>query len=1319
MKQECQRRLKRALASFAILAAGAAMATQTETRGVYAVPVPQSDSGQAKPVVIDGSLDDWDLSGQYLQCYDVETLKDVYSGTVAFMYDATNIYVAIHWKDPIPLGNSHDPHFAANKGWAGDSVQLRLKTDKISHLTAWYYAPKKASAIQISYGESLTKPFGGGTKLLLSSDESTRLSEGAEMAFKKDADNKGYVQEIKLPWNLITNKPFKAGETIHAGVELLWGESDWPVHRYADNLMKGTGSREFFWTAYKSWGEVILAKQGNLTLPEPSWMTAIAVEAPSGPVDIAYDLPKDAQVTLAIDDSQGRRIRNLVAAATRKAGRNIEKWDGLDDEGKPVPAGKYTFKAIYHDGIHVNYVMSFANPGNPSWATSDGRGAFYGDHTAPHAAAAAGDYVALACPMGEAGKYLIGLDLSGQRLWGLANRVAFDGGRASLATDGRTLWISNEGKQSTIYRVDIATGKYSPWKRTVRDAAGNTAPVLDLLVTSYKPSSSASHAEADLDGHSSRVNMTAIALNQGRLAVCLNHENLVKIFDAETGDVTSELKVPRPTAVTAKHDGWIVLSDGKLVSVGHDGKIAGFAAGSFAEGYSLATDSKGNIYLSVRGTDQNVKVFSPRGKLRREIGRRGGRPLNGVFIANAMRNPGQIAIDSRNRLWVTEETMNPKRTSVWDVRSGKLVKDLVGTTTYAGTGAINPFDPTMAFSNDTVYHLDLKKGTYKPVYSIAGSKNPAELFPARIQNYVTSKMVKRDDKLYGFTGGSARSSSDVTCVLWDGKLWRSVANVGIVWKKKPKDMIGAWAKFKHEFFAGKGGQIYAWVDQNGDGLVQKAELSFATPTVDGKPVKVSSFYWGQLPDNDGTLTYLAKSENTLIKVPIKGINSVGAPMYDVRNLQVVKVDRPILGNGNGEGMIIGGANGRVYLNQDPLIAVEKDGHVLGGYPNKHTSVHGSHSAKASRPGYLIGPSSFLGVVDLGRELGEVVDLNGNLGENYLFTYDGLWIQALFKDTRGGFEIPGRAVKGMSMDATTAGGESFGGNFIKTPDGKIYLTIGSTDARVMEVTGLDTIRRFAGTVTYTPAQYAEAQKRLQNKTAISAEAKIYQVAKVQTPIVMDGKLADWPGLLDDGKSALEIQENKQKRYGRVQARYDHEHLYLAYRVFAPRSQMKNSGQDFRLLFKSGDGVDLMIGPEPQKARGEGNTRIFMTFQNGKPVAVLNQKFVPGAAQSEGFGFASPSRTISFDRVVPAPEVKLASSVANGGYVVEAAIPWKLLGISPKSGFKLKADVGVLFADDGGTMTVSRQYWSNKQTNLVNDIPGEADLTPQRWGMITLQ
>ena len=88
-----------------------------------------------------------------MMCYDLETLSDVYSARVALMYDRANLYIAIHWKDRTPMGNSHHPRYQANKAWAGDSVQLRIMTDRICHVTAWYYAAEKEPAIQIDYGK--------------------------------------------------------------------------------------------------------------------------------------------------------------------------------------------------------------------------------------------------------------------------------------------------------------------------------------------------------------------------------------------------------------------------------------------------------------------------------------------------------------------------------------------------------------------------------------------------------------------------------------------------------------------------------------------------------------------------------------------------------------------------------------------------------------------------------------------------------------------------------------------------------------------------------------------------------------------------------------------------------------------------------------------------------------------------------------------------------------------------------------------------------------------------------------------------------------
>jgi len=167
------------------------------------------------------------------------------------------------------------------------------------------------------------EPFGGGPQLARTAGWA--LEDGAEMAFKAMPTARATCRRSSC-LGVITLGGRPRWATPGCGIELLWGEADWPVHRYADNLAEGQTSREFFWTARDAWGPVWLEPQGKLSLPTPPWEKAVAAERPEGPVKIAYTLPKDQRVTLAIDDAGGRRVRNLLAAAERKAGANTDLW---------------------------------------------------------------------------------------------------------------------------------------------------------------------------------------------------------------------------------------------------------------------------------------------------------------------------------------------------------------------------------------------------------------------------------------------------------------------------------------------------------------------------------------------------------------------------------------------------------------------------------------------------------------------------------------------------------------------------------------------------------------------------------------------------------------------------------------------------------------------------------------------------------------------------------------------------------------------------------------------------------------------------------
>lgn len=278
----------------------------TQTVGMHAPPAPGT-------VVVDGRLDDWDLSGTRLMCYDVATLRDRYSAQAAIMHDAEHFYVSLRWKDPTPMVNRYQPIVESGQAWKADCVQLRIKTDRIANVDCWYSTDEARPAMSIAYGVASHARENDPDAANL--DDA--LAAGARQAFLEDADGKGYIQEIAIPWKLLTRDghALKTGEAMQCGVELLWGKDsgrDFPVHRFADNVSpRARSGGIFFWVGPDAWGQVMLEPRGNLRLPPQALKETPAVEL-SGPIEIAFDLPKAGYVTIAIDDDAGNRVRNLV-----------------------------------------------------------------------------------------------------------------------------------------------------------------------------------------------------------------------------------------------------------------------------------------------------------------------------------------------------------------------------------------------------------------------------------------------------------------------------------------------------------------------------------------------------------------------------------------------------------------------------------------------------------------------------------------------------------------------------------------------------------------------------------------------------------------------------------------------------------------------------------------------------------------------------------------------------------------------------------------------------------------------------------------------
>jgi sugar lactone lactonase YvrE len=84
----------------------------------------------------------------------------------------------------------------------------------------------------------------------------------------------------------------------------------------------------------------------------------------------------------------------------------------------------------------------------------------------------------------------------------------------------------------------------------------------------------------------------------------------------------------------------------------------------------IALDAGGNIFISTRGAQMQVRVYNAAGKYLRSVGKAGGRPAVGKFDVNGMFDPEGISVDARGQLWVAENDETPKRISLWNARAG-------------------------------------------------------------------------------------------------------------------------------------------------------------------------------------------------------------------------------------------------------------------------------------------------------------------------------------------------------------------------------------------------------------------------------------------------------------------------------------------------------------------------------------------------------------------------------------------------------------------------------------------------------------------------
>lgn len=1234
-------------------------------RGVHVVPAPGK-------VVIDGDLADWDNSGAILCTKDVANLADVESARISAMWDAENLYIGLVWRDSVPMVNKIDPVTMPGNGWRSDCVQMRLRMDGfISHLDAWYYSTGKSPAMSISYGRMGVE---GGGQPKVDRPKNPMLL-GAEQAFRVSPDGKGYTQEIKIPWAVLTlnGKMPKMDADLRVGIELMWGDASadgWPRSRVTDNLADGETQTDFFWTNEKAWGRLILEPKGNLSLPTPEWMRT-AAPAPQGPVPITFNLPRESFVTIAIEDARGNRVKSLLGGIKYPAGAHTVYWSGLDDRNNVLPAGDYRWKGIYRDALSVNWLMSFYQPNSVTpWNNAAGTGAWGPDHGTLLTATAGDGRVFLGGQGAEAGNPLFACDENGHKVWnqksGEPDHLAYvDGILYGYTTTSDINWLGITA--NGLMKFDGKTGQWLD----IPAGEGKVTKRLPLL-----------------EGKETAGGFTA---DRSGLYLSVKGKDEIRVFDRTTFKPLRSYTVEGAGEVLADGAGHLlVLTPDSLVDVTlATGDTQVLAQGDFATAAALAVDmKKKRIYIAFGAPRHTIGVYqrtTKRAKLASTIGKAGGRTQNGWYDpSEGFYNPTGLTVDGSGRLWVVEKGYMPKRVSVW--KDGRWQRDYIGDTAYGGGGLINPLDPTEAFYGGMVFKVDLATGASRLTQI-------GMVYPKGSERL---GLKATEENLF--------SSSTEYISVCNGHAYVSSNRTPRTIYRKRAD--GRWTLCVYIDTEKK----IAWCDANDDEIVGDDEVTTGAETAKWG----STDYWGMRPSQQLDLFFA--NGDTGLRLRPQRFTAAGTPIYDFAKFE------PMAGEcQNGIGLRDGSYNSGCQGERGEYFSEMRKSYPAGDarrtfwFRGENT---GRWTFRLPAPGLVLYPFQAHGIADVPSLGGEVVCWVSDFGQRYLFTDDMLYVDQLFQDGRSVSDPwPDAPKRGFAANKMAPGQESFTGFFTRLQDGRYILTNGFTDCRVFQVEGLDSLTRLPGGALALKAGDLARAKEIQQYLASGAQGPVsLTLAKAATPLPLKGSVADWP------RTPVRIAVDD-ARQAQVYSGYDAKNLYVAWDV-TDASPMSNKASRPELAFKGGDSVDLMFrlpgGKLDDSAMHAGDLRLLITELDGATRAVLYREIsaVKRPYTFDAFEGANRPNAVKMDEVRLAEEVQAVITKRDGGYLVQAAIPWTLLGATPQAGAEARIDFGVLFSDTAGGATALRSYWCNRDTNIVSDIPSEARLQPGFWGKVIL-
>ena len=1047
---------------------------------------------------------------------------------------------------------------------------------------------------------------------------------------------------------------------------------------------------------------------------------AAARKAPTaaGAVPIRFRIPDAGKVTIQIRDAEGRVVANPVTGVPFTAGEHTVNWNLDDVLGKPVlKPGEYTWHGLYTPPLEVAYRYTYYPTPlkQVAWQTPDRKGGWLADHEPPRTICRGSNGTMWLGAFAEAGDSIVHVDNDFNKLWGI-NRV-WVAIPSEICTDGDFYYGLCEGGWIGDTQVIIQIDQNNHRERKIfqrpipKEGETGDDPTLRRGITGFQVVGNRAFLSFGGDDRIQVFDLTRNLAGENRN---FSWATAYRQFEDQKPTLIKELTLPSPGRLRRFGDGKLLTTSGKdLVTI----DLKSYAVEPLARGVlnhplGLGVDpERGRIYVGEGEPRHQVVIFDAAGKELGAFGKPGRREV-GPYDEHDLEEPYGVEVDDRGRVWVMEHTNYVKRVSVWDPDRGRCLQAIVGPTEYGGGGCIDPADENRLFYGGLEFHRNPETGEIKIVNLIY--RPDSKRYATFAEDDRPSYAFRTDDGRLWFTS-NMHPHEHGTIVLWEYQQDHvmPVAAIGSayalrvpfgegMYRKGAPDWTDTSMLKKHIPGYQEDQKFFTWTDRNADGFIQPEELRFGKLTdPSGKLLTKAGAGW-LWRMNRSFETAAHAGNNRMIFFKPESFTDRGYPVYAVPDRTVAGYGEAFMPDSQGNVIVLGG----------PMSSVAPDGTVNWIYRNDWPGLHAGHktTARGDEPGVLIAPTRIWGIVPVNEELGEVVAFNSNLGCTYLMTTrDGLYIDRIFRDQRVGLLWNFTAPPTPEVLAETSTyDEHFGGTLqkVRGNDGRdhYYYVCGKNHCSVVELTGLDRIRRLAGgKLQVSPEAIAAAELRRQQEARRVTPPKSYLVPRVADgSIKIDGSDAEWAPERIDGFALA----------------YDRDKLYVYYSGNDDRATFQNHGTNPLELFKTGDVLDVMLQtkaglPPERTSAGEGDLRISFAMFNGKPVCVVYDFVVPGF-KGESIPFSSPWRTIWCNRAGILDSAEICVKREGTRVRLEAAIPLKDIHFDPAALGECAGDVGRVLSDQSGTQVSSRVYWSNQNTHIMSDLPSEAALQPNLWG-----